>query len=245
MSLTPDDLKKLSQPFDSKTIGIKVNSFSKDRTKAMLVCYLQHTDVYGRLDSVDPDWSCETTWEMTRGEHVYVQVKLTVKGVSRENVGDGEDHKSATSDALKRAAMLFGIGRYLYDAETVWVPYNDQTDRFKTYTLADYEAALRKGQSKLPTSDQGPTNNPAAKPAQGLKAVPASQPETGEMTREQVGKEIMKVAKEIRLGDKEMGEWVNDQFKKPINRLSLEEMKAFLGTLQKELGQERLFPNGR
>lgn len=50
-----------------------------------------------------------------------VQGKLVVGGIVREDVGypnsddDAEPLKSATSDALKRCAVLFGIGRHLYD----------------------------------------------------------------------------------------------------------------------------------
>lgn len=50
-----------------------------------------------------------------------VQGKLVIGGIVREDVGypnsddDAEPLKSATSDALKRCAVLFGIGRHLYD----------------------------------------------------------------------------------------------------------------------------------
>ena len=65
------------------------------------------------------------------GDSVYVRIRMTLKGVSRENVGEGGDPKAAYSDALKRAAMLFGVGRYLYDSPTVWADYNESRDRFR------------------------------------------------------------------------------------------------------------------
>lgn len=156
MSLTLDDLKILRAPFDEKTLGVKIQSTSKDKTKCMLVCYLQHTDVQERLEQVDPAWSCETLNQERIGDTVYVRMKMTLKGVSRENVGEGWDTKAAHSDAVKRCAMLFGVGRYLYDAPTVWSPYNESTDKFKTFTYADYQKCLKKGEAGPPIGDNEP-----------------------------------------------------------------------------------------
>lgn len=148
MSLSKEDLKILSAPFDEKTLGVKVESLSKDRTKAMLICYLQHTDVYTRLEEVCPSWECALMNEQwgkdPKGNDVCsIRVRMTLLDVSRENIGEGYNQKSAMSDALKRAAMLFGVGRYLYDAETVWVPYNELTDKYKVYTYEDYKKHLK------------------------------------------------------------------------------------------------------
>jgi hypothetical protein len=118
-----------------------VQTFNRERTRAMLVLYLQHTDVQDRLDEVDPAWTMEVTQETRAADTVYVRSRLTVKGVARENVGEGGDPKAAYSDSLKRSAMLFGIGRYLYDPPTVWTEYNDERDRFRQWTVEDYEAA--------------------------------------------------------------------------------------------------------
>jgi hypothetical protein len=175
MSLTTEDLKKLSEPFDEKTIGIKVQSFSKDRSKAMLVAYAQHTDVAARLDAVDPTWSTRSVAVERLGDIHTVRMQLTVKGVTRENVGDGDDQKSAYSDALKRCAMLFGVGRYLYDAEQVWVEYSEQAHKFKTWTYDDYKKALRAGQAQLPVGQAPTAPKPETKPV-AKAAAPAKAP---------------------------------------------------------------------
>lgn len=49
----------------------------------------------------------------SHGEAV-VQLALTVRGATRDGVGSGRDAKAAASDALKRGAVLFGVGAYLY-----------------------------------------------------------------------------------------------------------------------------------
>lgn len=140
--LTREDIKILGAAFDEKTISVKIQSTNKDKTRAMLVLYLQHTDVYTRLEMVDPAWTCEAVdLDKSTGDNgtiFFCRMRMTIKGVSRENVGDGNDPKGAYSDALKRCAMLFGVGRYLYDVETVWVPYNEATDKYRKWTIADY-----------------------------------------------------------------------------------------------------------
>ena len=182
-TLSTDDLKKLAAPFPRDTLGVKVQSFSKDKTKGMLVLYLQHTDVYSRLEEVDPCWSNKvTTQHSDKGLSVFMSI--TIKGVTRENVGDGDDWKSATSDALKRTAMLFGVGRHLYDTANVWVPYNEQTDKFKVWTVADYDKAARSAGDKAPTAESaalkeqaGENKTKVDKPFEsGLKSPPKGNP---------------------------------------------------------------------
>jgi len=42
----------------------------------------------------------------------------------------GDRHKAAFSDALKRAAVKFGIGRYLYSLAPQWRDWNPQSKTF-------------------------------------------------------------------------------------------------------------------
>ena len=141
-TLVKEDLEILKSAFPKERLGIKIQAVSREKTRAMLVLYLQHTDVQNRLEEVDPAWTCEVVSEEKLGDSVFVRSKLTVKGVTRENVGEGSEPKGAYSDALKRCAMLFGIGRYLYDSPTVWAEYDESKDRFKHWNYEDYEKAL-------------------------------------------------------------------------------------------------------
>jgi hypothetical protein len=170
--LTQADLKILKAPFPKESLGVKVQSTSKDRTRALLVLYLQHTDVQDRLEMVDPAWTTEVINEERVGDTVYVRIRMTVKGVSRENVGEGNDPKAAYSDALKRAAMLFGIGRYLYDSPTVWAEYNESRDRFRQWSIQDYEKNI-KGSYVTPAPA-----TVAAEPREARETSAASRPET-------------------------------------------------------------------
>lgn len=143
-TLTAADLKTLRAPFPADRLGVKIQSLSREKTRALLVLYLQHTDVQDRLEEVDPAWSWEIIGEERIGDTVYVRSRMTLKGVSRENVGEGGDPKSACSDSLKRCAMLFGIGRYLYDSETVWANYDESKDRYRQWSVDDYNQAAKR-----------------------------------------------------------------------------------------------------
>lgn len=230
--LGASDIEKLKQPFDEKTIGIKVQSFSKAKDRAMLVAYVQHTDVYDRLESVDPAWSCQVATIKETQQVIAVSMKMTVKGVTRENVGEGEDYKSAYSDAIKRVAMLFGIGRYLYDQGQAWVAYDDQRDKFRTWTLQDYQQAIRG--AKLPTT-------PSAPPATSNSAAPKSPAPTAPKaakSRNDLAKEISATAKELNLSDADLAKWVQEDFKKTPLKLTDAEMVELLKILQNELGRQ-------
>lgn len=233
MSLTKQDLETLQRPFDEATIGIKVQSFSKDKTKAMLVAYVQHTDAYARIEEVDPAWSVKITETQYVGESCFVRVAMTIKGVTRENAGEGSDPKSATSDAIKRAAMLFGVGRYLYDADTVWVPYSEKDDRYRTYTYQEYRNAGRKGQSIAPAGKVDAA--PALKVP--LKAVPRGADYVPPATRGALGQEIMKARDALRLNQEVVNSWCQDEFKKQPKDLTIQEMQTLLAMLQAEAGR--------
>jgi hypothetical protein len=188
-TLSAADLKTLRAPFAKDALGVKVQSLSKDRTRAMLVLYLQHTDVQDRLEQVDPGWSTSVMDQERLGDTVYVRMKMTLKGVSRENVGEGGDPKSAHSDALKRCAMLFGVGRYLYDSPTVWVDYNESRDRFRAWTVQDYDRAAGIREDAPAPAEAATAAAPAPAAARpGLK-VTAAKP--AKRTREQLNRTLM------------------------------------------------------
>ena len=188
LALTKEHANALSAPFSKEKLSVKVQSLTKDRKKAMLVVYLQHTDVAARLDEVDPAWSCHVLdrWVEIptngKGERLcYVRLELTILGCKRENVGDGEEWKSAWSDALKRAAMLFGVGRDLYDQGMVWVPYDEQEDRYKTWTYDQYLKLLRNPADDVSAK---PEKSALKEPKEPMKLTPPKQtPESSTQTQ--------------------------------------------------------------
>ena len=84
--------------------------------------YVGHAAVTDRLLTVDPDW----TWEpMAVDEHGLplpdaagnLWIRLTVCGVTRIGVGDGPTMKIRIGDAIRNAAMRFGVALDLWTKE--------------------------------------------------------------------------------------------------------------------------------
>jgi hypothetical protein len=85
--------------------------------------YIQERAICDRLDAVDPSWCFDLKSVQVRDNDVIVVGTLTLRQTVREGVGmakivekGAEAEKSAATDALKRAARLFGVGRYLLSA---------------------------------------------------------------------------------------------------------------------------------
>lgn len=142
MALTKETLEALKREFEPQQTGVTVSSVAKDKKRAMLTLYVSHTTVAARLEEIDPSWCFEILETTRSGEKCCVRARLQIQGVSRDNCGEGEDFKGACSDALKRCAMLFGVGRYFYESKGVWVPYNEATDKFRKWTYQDYLAGI-------------------------------------------------------------------------------------------------------
>ncbi len=122
-----------------------------------MVPYVDARTVLDRLDKVVGPEGWHDSYEVLadqeralkdeRGERrervVEVKCRLTVLGVSKEDVGEGDSLKAAFSDALKRAAVKFGVGRYLYRLEKQWVDYDPEKGRFTPPALPEPEAQGR------------------------------------------------------------------------------------------------------
>lgn len=114
--LDPSQIKSKPSFYTDKATGKKVEGKS--------ISYIDKTTVEERLNSVVPgDWHFQVTPIVvpTNGSDGQWVVKgsLTICGVTREDFGVNEQEdrfdppKAAVSDALKRCAALFGLGREL------------------------------------------------------------------------------------------------------------------------------------
>ena len=99
---------------------IKQREGWRDRNgQAHFVDYVEWHTVADLLDRLIPEWSHAVRDIVQVGNFVAVTVALTLNGVTREGVGTGTADteigiKKAEHDALKRAAVKFGIARDLY-----------------------------------------------------------------------------------------------------------------------------------
>jgi hypothetical protein len=120
--LTREMLEELRKPFPASKISFKVQTKPNEKGNSLVVAYIDARDVMERLDdAVGPDWSDRYEKAGTaKGLVCY----LTIGGGTRADVGDDDNEneavKSAYSDAFKRAAVKFGVGRFLYDLPKMW-----------------------------------------------------------------------------------------------------------------------------
>lgn len=130
-------VEQLQRPFTRGAVRIKPQA-TADRNGGkvgLVTFYIDSRLVVERLNAVvGPDAWAESYKPvlddaMGAAAHFFpVECTLTVLGVSRTDVGqyqsnttDDKAWKSGYSDALKRAAVKFRIGAYLYGTPNVWV----------------------------------------------------------------------------------------------------------------------------
>ena len=84
--------------------------------------YIEWHTVADILDEIAPNWAHTVKDIRSIGDFMTVTVAITIDGVTREGIGTGSARsemgiKKAEHDALKRAAVKFGIARDLYKRE--------------------------------------------------------------------------------------------------------------------------------
>lgn len=116
-------LSALSAPMQYKW---RVQSFSKNKPQATCVAYIDARDAMQRLDDV-----CVHGWQRRHVEikgHIYCEVGIVMPDGSvlwRMDCGtesNTEAEKGESSDSFKRACVNFGVGRFLYDLDIVYLP---------------------------------------------------------------------------------------------------------------------------
>jgi hypothetical protein len=115
--LSDEILRELRRPFPPEAIRFKGQSANRERSKALVVPYIDARLVIERLNHVvGGGW--EPTYEPL-GKSLWCH--LTVAGTTRPDIGTGYEGKGLVSDALKRAAVLFGIGVSVYASPSIWL----------------------------------------------------------------------------------------------------------------------------
>lgn len=139
MSIAAEALKKLAAPFAEKDIewrigqaGVKGNG----QVWAMCLAYVQARAIMTRLDEVCGPENWKVSYRfipgatgMEAGVVCELSVKVGGEWVTKEDGAeqtDIESFKGGISGALKRAGVLWGIGRYLYDLDAAFAKVVDQ-----------------------------------------------------------------------------------------------------------------------
>lgn len=159
-------LQKLSEPFAPEYVSWKPGQAKGD--KCMVMAFADLRAYQRRLDEVcGLDWSIQyEPWGNDR-----IIAKLTIAGSTRCSTGEhnAQDEKNnmagtvAEAQAMKRAAAMFGLGRYLYELPSAWVDFDATAKRISKAGQADLDRRYRDwynrtmaAQRKPPTTPQTP-----------------------------------------------------------------------------------------
>lgn len=123
------DIAALSAPFPEAAIHWRVQGKPFERNgkqSAMALAYLDARDVMDRLDAACGPENWQTEYHETAKGRLICKLSIRINDqwvTKSDGAGDTdvEGEKGAISDALKRAAVSWGIGRYLYRLESPWV----------------------------------------------------------------------------------------------------------------------------
>ena len=129
-TLQQEIMDALAEPFPSLDIEWRAGSTNGDQTRALALAYITSRAVMQRLDQV---LGIGHWWDdYLPGPNGGILCRLTIRfvennetiTVSKCGIADNtafEAIKGGESDSLKRAAVKFGIGRYLYKLPAKWV----------------------------------------------------------------------------------------------------------------------------
>jgi len=136
-----DCLSLLRAPFPPEVVKWRPGTKTKDGTKALALAYVDARDVMERLDAALGPQGWSDRYKVVDEANGVVECTLAaqypdLRATSKVDVGypnggmdDDEPFKGAYSDAFKRAAVKYGIGRDLYDTPKFWIAL-DESKRF-------------------------------------------------------------------------------------------------------------------
>ena len=137
--MTPQEIfDGLSAPFASEQISWRVGSTNKnyrkdgEPLKGKPLAYIDARDVMDRLDAIvgPANWQCEYVDVGNNATCCRLGVFIDGLGWVWKSDGAGqtdmEGEKGQFSDAFKRAAVRWGIGRYLYDIDAASIELDNR-----------------------------------------------------------------------------------------------------------------------
>ena len=124
--------RELAQPFAPEDLEWRIQQANKDKTRGMAVAYVTNRAIQDRLDDVvgPENWHNDYKPWHSSGKKESQICGISIYNEERKDWNtkwdgaedtDIESIKGGLSDSMKRAAVQWGIGRYLYKMEGVWV----------------------------------------------------------------------------------------------------------------------------
>lgn len=162
MTALHEMLDELRKPFHPSHIEWKPGAVKGER--ALAIAYADLRAYMNRLDEVCGDeWS--VAYEPWGNDRIIC--RLTIGGVTRSSTGEttNESERSeiggtvAEAQSFKRAAAMFGLGRYLYNLPSGWVDYDPAkktfTDKAKAHLMGILTRQYREATEVKAESEKG------------------------------------------------------------------------------------------
>ena len=172
----------------------RVQSFSKNKASCTCVAYVNARDVMDLLDKVVGAENWQDKYEVINGQ-MFCSIGIKIvsecdrehEWVWKSDTGTEsmtEKEKGIVSDSFKRAAVKWGVGRFLYDLEIQYLntneakngsnyPYPIDNNGKKIYDITKHINNL----SKVPTKQVEPTPTPVKAPKLTPFPTPSKLPE--------------------------------------------------------------------
>lgn len=178
--MTEEQARQLKEPFKADEIEWRILRLRKDKSQGLVAAYVDSRAIQNRLDKVIGRENWQNHFISSTGKDnsgtVYV-CEISIYNPERNEwitKSDGagctdiEPIKGGLSNAFKRAASMWNIGRYLYGLKNLWATVEDKSiaDFEKPRLDEEYEKFINKLADK---SIQNPTNANKPKPESQTK----------------------------------------------------------------------------
>jgi hypothetical protein len=141
----PSIFERLAAIFPHQCVEWRAQTFKKDGSEALALAYVDARSIMARLDEVmgPANWRDEYLYAGNR-TFCTLYLRINKEWIGKSDVSDDsnmEAAKGGASGAFKRAAVKWGIGRYLYDVDAVWAACNAYKNKNDKWVLTDWTDA--------------------------------------------------------------------------------------------------------
>ena len=199
---TPIDLRRLQDFFAEEDVEWKPIAVSKKTGKALAAAYITNRAIMDRLDEVCGPENWQNEYKPGPGGGVICGLSVRVGDPGSPGYGwvtkwDGAENtdveavKGGLSSSMRRAAVQWGIGRYLYQIPNQWVPVDQhgrlsQRPRIPPAFLPP--RARRNGQGNGQTRQAAPNGTRAASQHQAAPAADRGRPAGSDADQYRMGR---------------------------------------------------------
>jgi hypothetical protein len=230
-----DIMEKLQQPFKLEELEFRIGATTKDKSKCIPLVYVTNRAIQNRLDDIFGPFGWRNEYKEWKGGQL-CGISILHEGEWITKWDGAEDSqieslKGGLSDSMKRCAVQWGLGRYLYNSENIWVP---MVNGKMNLSLSD-KLKILKG-TYTPTTEEVPAVKTPDILETYVKSKSSSSSDITGMTEKQRKCIFAFLAKKACTKD-DLDEWVKDKYKKPLSELSTTEASQVISFVKDLLEQ--------